>query len=158
MGSFLKRLFGREDHDEANGADFGPYDHAEPAAAPWFYQPSRRQDDQFPRFKGKSGSRAERQEREEVARARMKLREAFTPSQPVTDKRLFAGRLQVLGHLIEAIEDRLAHVVVFGERGIGKTSLLHILADLASESDYLTLRATCGAGTRFDELFRTLLR
>jgi hypothetical protein len=70
---------------------------------------------------------------------------------------MFAGRLPVLSRLIEVIEDRLSHVVVFGERGIGKTSLLHILADLAAESRYLVVRGTCGAGSRFDEMFRNLL-
>jgi hypothetical protein len=158
VASFLKFLFGRG-HDEPDAALAEPSEADELAGTPWFYQPSRNDEDRFPRFKsGTAAGPAERYESEEIARARIKLREAFTPSQPVTDKRLFAGRLQVLTHLIEAIEDRLAHVVVFGERGIGKTSLLHILSELAGESDYLTLRATCGAGTKFDVLFRTLLR
>lgn len=121
-------------------------------------RPAAPRDDGFPRFKGVTSVRRDGNERSEVTRARIKLRDAFTPAQPVTDRRLFAGRIDVLSHLIEVIENRLAHVVVFGERGIGKTSLLHILSDLAHESDYLTIRATCGAGSRFDVLFRTLLR
>jgi Cdc6-like AAA superfamily ATPase len=114
----------------------------------------------FPRFRepalGRGTGRSE--ESGEVASARIALRNAFTPAQPVTDRRMFAGRLRVLSRLIEVIEDRLSHVVVFGERGIGKTSLLHILADLAQESRYLVLRGTCGAGSRFDEMFRNLLQ
>jgi hypothetical protein len=157
LASFLKFLFGRSDNEDANGIEPDPFGRPG-TTAQWSYQPPRRQDDHFPRFKGTTGARAETHEREEIARARLKLRDAFTPSQPVTDRRLFAGRLQVLAHLIEAIENRLAHVVVFGERGIGKTSLLHILADLARESDYLAVRATCGASSQFDELFRALLR
>jgi len=131
------------------------------AAAPdagWTVPRRPKKQDNFPRFKGVAAVRREGNERSEVTRARTKLRDAFTPAQPVTDRRLFAGRIEVLKHLIEVIENRLAHVVVFGERGIGKTSLLHILSDLARESDYLTLRATCGAGSQFDVLFRTLLR
>lgn len=136
----------------------------EPAAAPmprddgWTVARQIKREDHFPRFKGVAAVRREASERSEITRARARLRDAFTPAQPVTDRRLFAGRLDVLAHLIEVIENRLAHVVVFGERGIGKTSLMHILADLARESDYLTLRATCGAGSEFDVLFRTLLR
>lgn len=157
--SLLKFLFGRGAASAPEESFGDPVGSDGASAQPWFYQPARVQNDRFPRFKGGAGmAHAERREPAEVSRARTKLRDAFTPSQPVTDKRLFAGRLQVLGHLIEAIEDRLAHVVVFGERGIGKTSLLHILSDLARESDYVTLRATCGAGTKFDVLFRTLLR
>lgn len=112
----------------------------------------------FPRFREPTIGRASRsEERADIAGARIALRNAFTPAQPVTDRRMFAGRLPVLSRLIEVIEDRLSHVVVFGERGIGKTSLLHILADLATESRYLVLRGTCGAGSRFDEMFRNLL-
>ncbi len=138
---------------------------AEQEAAPqpiadesWTVARPPKREDHLPRFKGVAAVRREGTERSEITRARTRLREAFTPAQPVTDRRLFAGRIEVLHHLIEVIETRLAHVVVFGERGIGKTSLMHILSDLARESDYLTLRATCGAGSQFDVLFRTLLR
>ena len=92
-----------------------------------------------------------------LSQARIALRAAFTPAQPVTDRRMFAGRIKILARLIEIIEDRLSHVVIFGERGIGKTSLLHILSDLAEESRYVVLNGTCGAGSRFDEMFRQLL-
>lgn len=114
--------------------------------------------DAFPRFRvstlGEGGGHAES---EALAQTRVALRSAFTPAQPVTDRRMFAGRLKTLSRLIEIIEDRLSHVVIFGERGIGKTSLLHILSDLAEESRYLVLHGTCGAGSRFDDMFRRLL-
>lgn len=155
MTSFLKFLFkrGRVDDAEADAVI------AEPVPFESYHPTPRRGGDNFPRFKGTAGSsRRDFGEPSEVTRARTRLRDAFTPAQPVTDRRLFAGRIEVLSHLIEVIENRLAHVVIFGERGIGKTSLLHILSDLARESDYLTLRATCGAGSEFDVLFRTLLR
>lgn len=113
----------------------------------------------LPRFKVTAiGRSASNFDRDKILSARMRLRNVFTPAQPVTDRRMFAGRLKVLSTLIETIEERLAHVVIFGERGIGKTSLLHILADLAQESRYLVLRGTCGAGSRFDEMFRQLLQ
>ncbi|MEK6637135.1 MAG: ATP-binding protein [Pseudomonadota bacterium] len=112
----------------------------------------------FPRFRTSTLSEsAVRAESEALARTRIALRSVFTPAQPVTDRRMFAGRLKVLSRLIEIIEDRLSHVVIFGERGIGKTSLLHILSDLAEESRYVVLHGTCGAGSRFDEMFRRLL-
>lgn len=112
----------------------------------------------FPRFRmSPIGEIAPRSESARFAQARVALRTVFTPAQPVTDRRLFAGRLEILQRLIEVIENRLSHVVVFGERGIGKTSLLHILADLATESRYVVVNGTCGAGSRFDEMFRKLL-
>jgi hypothetical protein len=154
----LRSLLSRGRDNQSDASETAP---APPAIAPAEFTPMVRpvrRDDRFPRFKNVTAVRRDSDEPGEVTRARTKLRDAFTPAQPVTDRRLFAGRIEVLAHLIEVIENRLAHVVIFGERGIGKTSLLHILADLARESDYLTLRATCGAGSQFDVLFRTLLR
>jgi len=56
------------------------------------------------------------------------------------------------------LEDQRAHVVLYGERGIGKTSLVHILADIARESRYHVAYASCGSGSRFDEIFRGVLK
>jgi Cdc6-like AAA superfamily ATPase len=96
--------------------------------------------------------------REELVRARLLLRDIFTPTQPVTDRSRFAGRLGVLAKLIGIIEEQRSHVVIYGERGIGKTSLMHILADIARESHYIVAYASCGATSRFDEIFRAALR
>ncbi|MBA3896964.1 MAG: ATP-binding protein [Sphingomonadaceae bacterium] len=99
-----------------------------------------------------------RKERDEVLRARLTLRDLFTPTQPVTDRSSFAGRLPVLARLIELIEEQRSHVVLYGERGIGKTSLLHVLAEVARDSDYVVGYATCGAHSRFEDIFRAMLR
>jgi len=88
--------------------------------------------------------------------ARLKLRDAFTPSQPVTDERMFAGRVPVIAALIRAIEEQRLHVVVYGDRGIGKTSLLHVLAGLAGEARYLVHYESCGEETDFDTLIRSV--
>lgn len=85
---------------------------------------------------------------------RAKLRHAFTPSQPVADRRLFAGRDDVLKTIIRSIEDQRLHVVLYGERGIGKTSLLHVLTQAAAEARYIVVYASCGANSNFDETFR----
>jgi Cdc6-like AAA superfamily ATPase len=69
---------------------------------------------------------------------------------------MFAGRTQVLTGLIEAIEEQRLHTVLYGERGIGKTSLLHVLEQSAREARYLVVYLSCGAGTSFDEIFRSV--
>lgn len=79
---------------------------------------------------------------------------AFTPAQPVSDQRRFAGRGELLERLIHTIEDRRMHVVLYGDRGIGKTSLLHILAILAREARYLVRYTSCSEDSEFDEVFR----
>ena len=91
-------------------------------------------------------------------KARMTLRDVFTPAQPVTERAKFAGRLGVLARLIEILEEQRSHVVIYGERGIGKTSLVHILAEIARESRYVVVYASCGAFSSFEDIFRAVLR
>ena len=92
-----------------------------------------------------------------LSSARLALNHVFTPAQPVTERKRFAGRLETLVQLISALEDKRGHVVLYGERGIGKTSLLHVLSEIARDSRYHVAYASCGGSTRFDEIFRTIL-
>ena len=89
-----------------------------------------------------------------LARARVALRDALGASQPVITRDRFAGRHDALAQLIAAIEQQRLHVVIYGERGIGKTSLVHVFADTAREARYLVLYGSCGTDGRFDEIFR----
>ncbi len=89
-----------------------------------------------------------------LARARLALRDALGASQPVITRDRFAGRHDALSQLIAAIEQQRLHVVIYGERGIGKTSLVHVFADTAREARYLVLYGSCGTEGRFDEIIR----
>lgn len=89
------------------------------------------------------------------ARARLALADALSASQPVTTRDRFAGRHDTLAGLIAAIEQQRAHVVLYGERGIGKTSLIHVFAETAREARYLVLYGSCGVEAQFDDMFRT---
>ncbi len=86
------------------------------------------------------------------------LWEAFTPTRPKQMGRLFAGRRQQLQRVISAIEEERANVVVFGERGLGKTSFANVISASAEESGYRVLRYACSSETTYDEMFRLLLR
>lgn len=88
-------------------------------------------------------------------RARLALAEALSASQPVTSPDRFAGRFEVLETLIAAVEQQRAHVVVYGERGIGKTSIIHMFAEAAREARYLVLYSSCGVAATFDDMFRS---
>lgn len=89
--------------------------------------------------------------------AEVRLNGAFTPAQPIADLRRFSGRADLVEHLIRVIEDRRMHVVLHGERGIGKTSLLHILAILARDARYLVRYTSCSESSEFDDLFRQMM-
>jgi hypothetical protein len=69
---------------------------------------------------------------------------------------MFAGRRDVLQGLIRAVEDQKSHVVLFGDRGVGKTSLLRMLERAASEAKYIVVYFSCGATSDFTETFRAV--
>ena len=51
----------------------------------------------------------------------------FKPKKPIDDDKLFAGRLPQINQLLEATYEEGGHAIIFGERGVGKTSLARIL-------------------------------
>lgn len=55
---------------------------------------------------------------------------AFSPFAPIDQSALFAGRTAQLGSVMDALVQRGRHAVIFGERGVGKTSLASILREI----------------------------
>ncbi len=54
--------------------------------------------------------------------------EAFSPGAPIKERDLFAGRLEQIRQLVDAVRQQGRHAVIFGERGVGKTSLANTFA------------------------------
>ncbi|MGH7023097.1 MAG: ATP-binding protein [Caulobacteraceae bacterium] len=116
----------------------------------------RRWDSGLPRFRSTASDQIEPHLTDPLASVRISLRNAFTPSKPISDQRVFAGRMNTLTSLIRSIEDQQLHVVVHGERGIGKTSVLNILAEAAVAARYLQVYISCGERSNFDEIVRAV--
>jgi hypothetical protein len=53
--------------------------------------------------------------------------EVFKPRSPITTKELFAGRWNELTAVSDAVHQAGLHVVIYGERGVGKTSLANVV-------------------------------
>jgi len=60
--------------------------------------------------------------------AMAKAKQLFNPSSPIDEDRLFAGRGEQVKDLLDIIYERGAHAVIFGERGVGKSSLANTLS------------------------------
>ena len=69
----------------------------------------------LPRFKATAADQVDRRRSDRFTAMRMKLRNAFTPSQPVVDRHMFAGRTDVLATMIGSIEDQRLHLVLYGD-------------------------------------------
>lgn len=67
---------------------------------------------------------------EAAERLRVSASTVFTPRTPVSTRELFAGRTTQLIAAVDAIAQIGLHAVVFGERGVGKTSLTHVIAPI----------------------------
>ena len=87
---------------------------------------------------------------------RSRVNAAFAYSHPVADRHAFVGRREALDSLIRAIQDLRLHAVLYGGRGIGKTSVLHFLAQSARDAGYLVVNASCGNGSEFRDVLRSV--
>jgi hypothetical protein len=90
-----------------------------------------------------------------------RVAQAFTPSAPIDDLELFAGRLQQVQTVVNAVVQKGQHVALYGERGVGKTSLANILGDLFNAPDLPQFRAVkvnCDSSESFDSLWRKIYR
>ena len=64
---------------------------------------------------------------EDWAALRAEITEAFSPGAPVQERDLFSGRASQIASLEDAVNQRGRHAIVYGERGVGKTSLANVL-------------------------------
>jgi len=123
----------------------------------WPSSPAAEPESMLPRFIASASDDMETDATSELARRRLALRDALGASLPVTARETFAGRRDAMSALINAVEEQRVHVVIYGERGIGKTSLAHVFADTAREARYLVIYASCGTAANFSEMFRSIL-
>jgi Cdc6-like AAA superfamily ATPase len=94
---------------------------------------------------------------EEADRARRLRRwsfmRAFSPSAPITEQDLFARRGTRFDDVMEIITLRGQHGVIYGERGVGKTSFASMMAELYS-GVITTGRTNCASGEDFATVIR----
>jgi Cdc6-like AAA superfamily ATPase len=89
---------------------------------------------------------------------RMRLvAEAFRPAAPIDRRGLFSGRQDEIAELYSVIAQPGQHAVIYGERGVGKTSLAVVVAELLRGSNILVARATCDSSDNFSTVWRKAL-
>ena len=83
--------------------------------------------------------------------------EAFRPAAPIDRRALFSGRAEEIAELYAVVAQPGQHAVVYGERGVGKTSLAVVVAELLRGSGFLVARATCDSSDDFSTVWRKAL-
>jgi DNA polymerase III delta prime subunit len=92
---------------------------------------------------------------------RTQLSSVFRPSAPIDKHALFAGRKPQIDLLMGAILQTGQHAILYGERGIGKTSLARVLAEVLATAGYRTVHSdtlNCDSTDDFSTLWHRALR
>lgn len=74
---------------------------------------------------------------------------------PVDDEQMFAGRSSEITKMLRTVLERARHVVLFGERGVGKTSLSNIFWKRYGKTlqSFIVARVQCGPHDDFSSIW-----
>ncbi|MGZ3143422.1 nSTAND1 domain-containing NTPase [Lentzea chajnantorensis] len=70
----------------------------------------------------------------EAAIVASQVRQVFTPHQPIRDGEVLAGRSAEIGRLISVLNTPGQHVLLYGERGVGKSSLAIVVSNTYAQA------------------------
>lgn len=95
--------------------------------------------------------------REELIR-KSRVREAFAPNKPIDTIELFCGRKDEVNRIVEGINTDGLHVLLYGDRGVGKTSLARITTVLMENHGNISAHyiKTCDNHDTFVTIVQTL--
>jgi len=65
------------------------------------------------------------------------IRDIFTPNQPINSIDLFMGRTKVVKSVIEGLNTPGQHLLLYGDRGVGKSSLANITVKILKNSEMI---------------------
>lgn len=94
------------------------------------------------------------------AALRADVTEQFSPGSPVQERDLFSGRATQIASLEDAVNQRGRHAIVFGERGVGKTSLANVLQLVLHRpnKELIYVRVNCDPIDSFASLWRKVFK
>lgn len=89
---------------------------------------------------------------------RAQLNHTFTPHKPIRDEGVFNGRDRLLQQVSDTVSQPGKHVLIYGERGLGKTSFANVAArELALAPRVTVIRKSCTIEHTFGMVWRELL-
>lgn len=97
---------------------------------------------------------------EDVASLKFEIGQLFTPSAPIKLADLFAGRQAQIGQMVSAVAEPGRHIVLYGERGTGKTSISQVLEYLVpvGKQSISYMRKACSPADTFDSIWRKFFK
>ena len=95
---------------------------------------------------------------EDVISFKSRAREIFVPSQPIRTRDQLKGRERHLQRTVEGLEDPGRSVFIYGERGVGKTSLALTAALAYHNSESEPIHISCHPTTNIGHLITQIAR
>jgi Cdc6-like AAA superfamily ATPase len=86
--------------------------------------------------------------------------EAFSPGAPIDEFSLLAGRTSQIDAMAETVLQRGQHAILYGERGVGKSSLANVFATklIGPTRSLLAIHVNCHPNDDFSSLWRKVFR
>jgi Cdc6-like AAA superfamily ATPase len=90
---------------------------------------------------------------------RVKTGRTFSPSAPIDEQTLFAGRMKQMHQTIDVCNQKGQHAILFGERGVGKTSLSNLLSTFYKVRDGASVglfspRINCDSSDNYTSIWK----
>lgn len=91
--------------------------------------------------------------------AQMGVRSLFKPVSPIDEERLFSGRTDQVNDLLQVVYEGGAHAILYGERGVGKSSLANTITQKipAAVQNLKFLKENCRPEDSFFDLWSKML-
>lgn len=80
----------------------------------------------------------------------------FTPAAPIENRDFFRGRSEAIEQVIDAIPSPGRHAIIYGKRGVGKTSLANIIDELIPNS--FVVNVSANSSDDFSSLWEKILK
>lgn len=97
-----------------------------------------------------------------VSMALEELNRAFTPHRPIDLPEFLSGRLPLLYRATDAVNTPGLHVILFGDRGTGKTSIARVLGHMVQEPDRRdgrrVLMVSCNSSDDYSSIWRRVFQ
>ena len=87
------------------------------------------------------------------------LEESFSPHLPINKAEFLAGRKKIIKNVVTALRTRGLHIILWGQRGTGKTSIAQVITDTINHEipkTYSAFLISCNSRGNFSQIWQSV--